>query len=114
METAEEQTPHGAAHALHAPGEEEHPGPATYIKVAVVLAVVTAFEVAVYYVGPLRPLLAPLLLSMSFLKFSLVVLYFMHLKFDSRWFRRVFVSGIILAAIVYAVALSTLGVWFLK
>ena len=45
---------------------------------------------------------------MSIVKFSMVGLYFMHLKFDTHLFRRVFILGIILALIVYTVALVTL------
>lgn len=92
--------------------EREHPHPkeAEYVKVAIVLAVVTAGEVAVYYMAALRSLLVPLLLFMSAIKFSLVALWFMHLRFDSRLFRRLFVAGIILALAVYTVLVVTLAV----
>jgi cytochrome c oxidase subunit 4 len=91
--------------------EHAHPGPAEYIKIAVILAVVTAAEVGVYYISalPHRALTVMLLVMMVF-KFSLVVLWFMHLRFDSRLFRRLFVTGIILAIIVYTIALTTLGI----
>ena len=56
----------------------------------------------------LKGVLAPLLILMSILKFALVGLYFMHLKFDTHVFRRLLVLGIILALIVYTVALTTL------
>lgn len=52
------------------------------------LATMTILEVAVTYQSALPH--APLLLGMSFLKAMLVVLYFMHLRFDSRWFSLVF------------------------
>lgn len=84
-----------------------HPGPKEYIRIAVILAVVTAVEVGIYYMGSLRPLIVPLLLSLSLLKFALVALYFMHLKFDSRIFRRLFLGGIILALAVYTIVLVT-------
>lgn len=93
----------------HLVEEHAHPGPAEYIKVAVILGIVTALEVSVIYVDSLRPFWAPLLLSMMALKFALVGLWFMHLKFDSRLFRRLFISGIILAMTVYAVVLLTFG-----
>jgi cytochrome c oxidase subunit 4 len=79
-----------------------------YIKVAVFLAVVTGIEVGVYYMKGLKGILAPLLILMSALKFAMVGLYFMHLKFDTHLFRRLFILGIILALTVYAVALVTL------
>ena len=88
--------------------EHVHPGPAEYIKVALFLAVVTGIEVGVYYMKGLKGILAPLLILMSAVKFGMVGLYFMHLKFDTPLFRRLFILGIILALTVYAVALVTL------
>ena len=90
--------------------EHAHPGPGEYIKVAVVLAIVTAIEVAAYYVTGLSDtVLSAGLLIMMVIKFSLVGLWFMHLRFDSPLFRRLFVVGIILALAVYTVAMATLG-----
>ena len=98
-----ETTP-ATAHAA----EHAHPGPIEYVKVAVFLAVVTGIEVAIYYVKAAKGVLAPVLIVLSFVKFGMVGLYFMHLKFDTHLFRRLFVLGIILALTVYAVALVTL------
>jgi cytochrome c oxidase subunit 4 len=93
----------------HAVGEHTHPGPAAYVRIAVILAAVTAVEVAAYYISALsHEALIAILLVLMVVKFSLVVLWFMHLRFDSRMFRRLFVTGIVLAVGVYAVALSTL------
>jgi cytochrome c oxidase subunit 4 len=97
-------TPAPTAH----PAQHAHPGPIEYIKVAVFLAVVTGFEVVIYYVKAARGVLTPVLIVLSFVKFAMVGLYFMHLKFDTHLFRRVFILGIILALTVYAVALVTL------
>lgn len=92
--------------------EHAHPGPAEYVKVAAVLAVVTAAEVGAYYVSALsHRVLTTMLLVMMVLKFSLVVLWFMHLRFDSKLFRRLFVTGIILAIAVYTIAFSTIGIF---
>ena len=85
-----------------------HPGPFEYIKVALILAAVTAAEVIVYYMSGLKSVLVPVLVGMSAVKFGLVGLYFMHLKFDTRLFRRLFALGIALAIIVYSVVLATL------
>ena len=92
--------------------EHAHPGPAEYVRVAVVLAVVTAIEVGLYYLGMSDRLLVAMLLGLAFIKFSLVAAYFMHLKFDALLLRRVFVTGVTLAAGVYAIALFTLDVLF--
>ena len=101
-----EQTQEATVHA----GEHAHPGPAEYVKVAVILAVVTAFEVALFYVPDLDArLVSGLLLFLMVIKFALVGLWFMHLRFDSPLFRRLFVTGIILAMAVYTIVLLTLG-----
>jgi cytochrome c oxidase subunit 4 len=89
-----------------------HPGPREYVIVAVVLALLTALEVGVYYISSLpHPLLVALLSFFAFWKFVLVVLWFMHLRFDSRIFRRLFVTGILLALAVYLIVLFIFGVF---
>jgi cytochrome c oxidase subunit 4 len=84
-----------------------HPGPRKYVMIAVILAIVTAAEVAIYYIPSLSSWLVPFLIVFSILKFVLVGLYFMHLKFDSRIFRRFFLVGIILAFAVFTIVLLT-------
>jgi hypothetical protein len=44
-------------------------------------------------------------------KFFMVVAWFMHLRFDSRLFRRLFVAGLFLALFCYTAVLTTFGVW---
>jgi cytochrome c oxidase subunit 4 len=79
-----------------------------YIKVAIFLAIVTAIEVAIsYMVDDLGALFLPLLIGLMLLKFFMVILYFMHLKFDSKLFSLLFYLGLGLAVGVYAVALMT-------
>jgi cytochrome c oxidase subunit 4 len=84
--------------------ERPHPGPREYVKIAVALSIVTLLEVAVYYVDFLRPALVPLLLIFAVIKFVLVILWFMHLRFDSRLFMRVFLAGVILAIAIFVAA----------
>ena len=97
--------------AVAAPAHREgaHPGPAEYVKIGLTLAVITAVEVAVYYIDALSDVLIPILIVLSALKFSLVVLWFMHLKFDNRLFSTLFVGGLMLAATLFVVVLATLG-----
>ena len=102
-------SPSGLALVHHAP-EHHHPSPVKYVGIAVLLAVITALEVGLYYIHMPEALLVTFLLILAVLKFSLVAAFFMHLKFDSPMLRRVFVAGIILAAVVYTVALFTLRV----
>ncbi len=88
------------------PHLHEHPSPRKYVNVAIILAIVTAAEVGVYYVTAIGDrLLVSILAIMAFVKFVLVALYFMHLRFDSRIFRRLFVTGVILAFFVFGVVM---------
>lgn len=99
-----------ASTEFDAPREAEelahHPGPRQYVVIAVILAIVTAAEVAIYYIPALEDWLVPFLIVFSVIKFVLVGLYFMHLKFDSLIFRRLFIVGIVLAFIVFTIVLS--------
>jgi len=82
---------------LHHEQVHEHPGERTYIKVAVVLALITIAEVAIYYIGDLESILVEALLIMSAIKFVTVVSYFMHLKFDDRRLAWIFGLAMIVA-----------------
>lgn len=84
-----------------------HPSPKEYIRIAVVLGAITAMEVAIYYLDLPRGILIPFLFLLSALKFALVVLWYMHLKFDSRMYARLFMIGIAGAMTLYIVVLLT-------
>ena len=71
-----------------------------YWMVAVILVVITGIEVAIFYIPALGGALVPILLLLSAGKFALVVMFFMHLKFDSKVFTGVFVAGLSLATFV--------------
>jgi hypothetical protein len=66
-------------------------------------------EVIIYYLKSARGILVPALIFFSTIKFALVALNFMHLRFDSRVFRRLFVAGILLALGVFTIVLATFG-----
>lgn len=84
-----------------------HPSEFQYVKVAGFLGIVTALEVAVVYIDSLENLIVPILSAMMLVKFFAVAAYFMHLKFDSKIFRRFFLLGILLAMAIYGVVLWT-------
>ncbi len=105
----EEHTGDGTAHAGLAHGERPHPGPLEYAQIGAALAIVTAVEVTVYYIDALEGVLVPMLLVLSALKFSLVALWFMHLRFDNRLFSLFFVGGLALAFAIFMVVLASLG-----
>ncbi len=107
-ETVEEAHRQGHDPAAPHDATHDHPSDGKYIKIAVILAALTAAEVATFYVEEqLGPLLIPLLLTMMVVKFFIVAAWFMHLRFDSKLFSRVFVSGILLAVFVYMAFLTT-------
>ncbi len=84
-------------------GEHHHPGVKEYVEIGVILAVLTAIEVGLYFAPVPRAIAVPALLALTAAKFVLVVLWFMHLRFDSRWFRRLFWTGVIGASILFLV-----------
>lgn len=71
-----------------------------YLRIGVILFVLTILEVAVIYVDALRPMLTAILVILSVWKFFLVVNVFMHLKFDSRVYTGFFAVGMVLAVII--------------
>ena len=79
---------------------------AGYIKIALILAAITALEVSTYYVD-FGPFFLPSLIIMMVVKFFMVVSYFMHLKFDNKLFSLMFYIGLGLALFVYFTALAT-------
>ena len=93
-------------------GEEHaHPGGKEYLAIATVLTVLTAVEVAIFYIPSMKPVLVPSLLTLSAVKFALVAMFYMHLKFDHRIFSWLFVTPMILAALVILALLKLFGHW---
>lgn len=97
---------HTEAHVDERPDHADHPTDAKYIQIALILGALTAAEVTTYYVN-IGALLGPVLIVMMVVKFSIVAMYFMHLKFDDGLFAKVFTAGIVLAVGVYLIALTT-------
>jgi len=92
--------------------EAPHPSSRTYIAIALVLGVLTALEVMVFYVEALAPVLVPILLVLSAAKFVLVVGFFMHLKYDTHILRGLF-FGPLAIAVAIIVAMMALYGYFL-
>jgi cytochrome c oxidase subunit 4 len=94
---------HSDAHA------HEHPGPGTYGIIALILTVITIAEVSAYYYKPWEEsaIYVPSMLTMSAVKFFLVVAYYMHLKFDHKLFRSLFTGPLLVAG------LTMIGLLFL-
>ena len=103
-------TTHVAAAAEHEVDEtvHNHPTDLQYVKIALFLAALTALEVGTYFwEGASTTALVLVLFPMMIIKFAVVTGYFMHLKYDNPIFKRVFVFGLVLATIVYMIAMFT-------
>ncbi len=85
-----------------------HPTPRTYFTVAMILAAITAVEVAVFYATWLGHGIIPVLAILSTVKFALVAMFYMHLRYDARLFSTLFVGGLALA---FAVVFSLIGLF---
>lgn len=96
----------------HAGDEDhhDHPSDAQYVKIAIILAVLTAIEVATYWFEDSFNW-GPILVLLMVVKGIIVAGYFMHLKFDDKLLTRIFVAGFILACAVYVIALSAFRFW---
>jgi cytochrome c oxidase subunit 4 len=85
---------------VHHEGEGGHASVGTYVLIGVILTVITAVEVAVFYIPALAGVLVPVLVTLSATKFVIVVLFYMHLRYDHPLFRRVFFGLLGLAMLV--------------
>jgi cytochrome c oxidase subunit IV len=98
---------------MSSPEHIHHPSPAQYWKIAVVLAVLTAVEVALFYINDaydLGMINTVLLIVLALLKFVIVVGWYMHLRFEKSTLSRFFTAGFILAGALYTIVLTALGV----
>jgi cytochrome c oxidase subunit 4 len=97
---------HGEAHAV----EHAHPDWGTYKWVALILTIITAGEVWVYYTSIKGTrLFVPILLIFSVAKFAIVVMFYMHLKYDAKIFRGLFLGPLAIAIIVLISLLFLFG-----
>ena len=99
--------------------DDHHPSIAFYVKVAVILAIITAVEIVIilpdvkeWYRAALPwfvPLVLPILFLLSIVKFAAVVGYFMHLAQDKGAPRRVFLAPLGLALAMILVLMLLYG-----
>ena len=87
--------------------EETHVSPSKYLWVWVWLAGLMLLGVFFSRLPVSTRLIALLILSLSTIKAMLVVLYYMHLKFDRRWLVLVAVFPLVLVALATLVVLSS-------
>ena len=89
--------------------EVAHPTPRTYVTIAVILGVITAVEVGIFYIESIKDVLVPMFIVLSTVKFALVAMFYMHLKFDERIFSMFFVGGLVLAASIILALMALFG-----
>ncbi len=100
-------TEHGSEHDVH------HPSTKQYVLIAIILFAITIVEFILIWdragiddqLGVSR---VPLLVFLSSIKFAIVILFYMHLKFDNPLFFRLFMAGLVLA---FMVGLSLIGLF---
>ena len=92
----------------HADHTHEHPTWKQYKWVALWLTLITAAEVWAYYIPAFvaSKAFVPVLLIMSAVKFTIVVMFYMHLKYDHKIFRVLFtgplaIAGVTLIALMF-------------
>jgi cytochrome c oxidase subunit 4 len=95
---------------IHADPHDGH-----YIKIALILGLLTAAETSTYFIEAFEDntsLLLIFLIPVMTVKFGMVAWFFMHLKTDSRLFSRLFISGLLLAVAVYMILLLAFDEFF--
>jgi cytochrome c oxidase subunit 4 len=96
------------SHAEHE-GGTAHASIRTYLVVAVILTVVTAIEVGTYFMPWFQQhfwVLFWVLSILSLFKFALVVGFYMHLRYDAVFYRRVFLFPLVIAVAMTAVVIT--------
>ena len=96
----------------HARAHGGHPSTKEYVRIFLILGAITSAEVALWYVRDgLGAWFLPTLFVLMITKFALVVLWFMHLKFDDRRFARFFLMGLAGATTLYSIVLISFKVF---
>ena len=84
----------------------DHPTPKKYVQIAIVLGILTAIEIALYYTEDIVGVFTdPILIILAVGKFIIVVGWFMHLRFENKMVNRFFTGGMILALILFAIVM---------
>jgi cytochrome c oxidase subunit IV len=91
--------------------DQTHVDWGTYKWVALILFVMTVVEVWVYYIPAFvaTPLFVPTILILGAVKFAIVVMFYMHLKYDKKLFRALFVGPLMIAMLCLIALLFLFG-----
>ena len=99
--------------ASHDSQQMRHPSFRQYVGIAVILFAITIVEFVLIYdkagidvhLGESK---IPLLIALSAVKFAIVIMFYMHLKFDNRLLSGIFLAGLALA---FAVGIALIGLF---
>ena len=82
--------------------QSHHPTFQQYVLVAIILFVITIIEFFAIFPDPdlIGAAKIPVLAILSAIKFAIVIMFYMHLKFDDRMFTVLFLAGLALAFLV--------------
>ena len=84
----------------------DHPTPKKYVQIAIVLGILTAIEIALYYTEDIVGVFTdPILIILAVGKFIIVVGWIMHLRFENKMVNRFFTGGMILALVLFAIVM---------
>ena len=85
-----------------------HGTPWFYVLIGAILSIITLVEVWAFGWQTLGDLLVPFMLVLSLLKFILVVGFFMHLKFDRKYYAWIFTACMMIGIGIFAALLLLL------
>ena len=104
---------HGVDHppSEQAHSAEHHPTAKTYVIVGAILTLITIVEVSAYYTPAWEQsrIYVPSILLLSALKFVIVVLFYMHLKYDHKLFKALFTGPFIIAGLTLVALMFLFG-----
>ena len=84
----------------------DHPTPKKYVQIAIILGILTAIEIALYYTEDIVGVFTdPILIILAVGKVIIVVGWFMHLRFENKMVNRFFTGGMILALVLFAIVM---------
>jgi caa(3)-type oxidase subunit IV len=83
-----------------------------YVVVAVVLAVITGVEIAIA-LGHFLPVevTTVVLIGLTLAKAVLVMMFYMHLKYDTRWYSLMLTFPLFMVAVLFTVVLIAAANW---
>jgi cytochrome c oxidase subunit 4 len=90
--------------------DETHATTGHYVRIAIILTILTILEVGTYYVAIPFALLVPLLIVLAGMKFALVVAYYMHLRYDSKLFSGFFFFGLVIEILLLIALMVLFGI----